>query len=40
MDGKSVGLQTIVMDWPYNRDGWDGPRVKNWKEIYDTTQRG
>lgn len=31
--GKRVGLNSIVMDHPYNKE-WDGPRVKNWKEIY------
>lgn len=31
--GKRVGLNSIVMDHPYNKD-WDGPRVKNWKDIY------
>ena len=34
-DGLEVGLDTIVMDWPYNREGWEGKRVKSWKEIYD-----
>ena len=31
--GKRVGLNSIVMDQPYNKD-WNGPRVKNWKDIY------
>ena len=31
--GKRVGLNSIVMDHPYNKE-WDGPRVKNWKEVY------
>jgi FMN phosphatase YigB (HAD superfamily) len=31
--GKKVGLNSIVMDHPYNKE-WDGPRVKNWKDIY------
>ena len=31
--GKRVGLNSIVMDHPYNKD-WNGPRVKNWKDIY------
>ena len=31
--GKRVGLNSIVMDHPYNKE-WDGLRVKNWKEIY------
>ena len=34
-DGQEVGLKTYLMDWPYNREGWSGPRVKSWKEIYD-----
>ena len=38
-DGQEVGLKTYLMDWPYNREGWTGPRVKNWKEIYDATHR-
>ncbi len=39
-DGQEVGLKTYLMDWPYNREGWVGPRVKNWREIYDyATQR-
>ena len=32
--GKRVGLKSILMDHPYNKE-WDGPRVKNWKEIYE-----
>ena len=39
IDGQEVGLKTYLMDWPYNREGWTGPRVKNWKEIYDATHR-
>ena len=31
--GKRVGLNSIVMDHPYNKE-WNGPRVKNWKDIY------
>ena len=31
--GKRVGLNSIVMDHPYNKE-WGGPRVENWKEIY------
>ena len=31
--GKRVGLNSILMDHPYNKE-WDGPRVKNWKEIH------
>ena len=38
-DGQEVGLKTYLMDWPYNREGWVGPRVKNWKDIYDATHR-
>jgi|TARA_B100001094_G_scaffold313397_1_gene351146 FMN phosphatase YigB (HAD superfamily) len=35
IQGKEVGLNTFMMDHPYNRDGWDGKRVKNWSELYD-----
>ena len=38
-DGQEVGLNTYLMDWPYNREGWTGPRVKSWKDIYDATHR-
>jgi hypothetical protein len=38
-DGLEVGLKTYLMDWPYNREGWTGPRVKSWKDIYDATHR-
>ena len=38
-DGLEIGLKTYLMDWPYNREGWVGPRVKNWKDIYDATHR-
>ena len=38
-DGQEVGLKTYLMDWPYNREGWTGPRVKSWKDIYDATHR-
>ncbi len=38
-DGQEVGLNTYLMDWPYNREGWVGPRVKSWKDIYDATHR-
>ena len=31
--GKRVGLNSIVMDHPYNKE-WGGPRIENWKEIY------
>jgi len=31
--GLRVGLNSIVMDHPYNKE-WTGLRVKNWKEIY------
>ncbi len=31
--GLNVGLNSIVMDHPYNQE-WTGLRVKNWKEIY------
>tara|TARA_R100000805_G_C3626289_1_gene137499 strand:- start:7291 stop:7875 length:585 start_codon:yes stop_codon:yes gene_type:complete len=33
--GLKVGLNSIVMDHPYNKE-WNGPRVKNWKQIYQT----
>ena len=26
--------KSIIMDHPYNKE-WDGPRVKNWKQIYE-----
>ena len=29
-----VGLRGLLMDHPYNQK-WDGPRVKNWKEVYE-----
>jgi FMN phosphatase YigB (HAD superfamily) len=32
--GKRVGLKSILMDHPYNKD-WNGCRVKNWKEVYE-----
>ena len=32
--GVRVGLNSILMDHEYNQE-WDGPRVKNWKEIYN-----
>ena len=28
------GLRGLLMDHPYNQK-WDGPRVKNWKEVYE-----
>lgn len=31
--GKRVGLTSILIDHPYNQD-WDGPRVKNWNQVY------
>ena len=34
ISGKNVGLKSIIMDHPYNKE-WDGPRVKNWKQIYE-----
>ena len=37
LQGAEIGLKTYVMDWPYNREGWDGKRVKNWSELYDAT---
>ena len=38
MQGDEVGLNTFMMDHPYNRE-YKGQRVKNWKELYDTTFR-
>jgi FMN phosphatase YigB (HAD superfamily) len=32
--GKKVGLKSIIMDHPYNKE-WNGCRVKNWKEVYE-----
>ena len=32
--GRKIGLKSIIMDHPYNKE-WDGPRVKNWKQIYE-----
>tara|TARA_A200000159_G_scaffold59316_1_gene54866 strand:- start:4618 stop:5205 length:588 start_codon:yes stop_codon:yes gene_type:complete len=32
--GVRVGLNSILMDHPYNKE-WNGPRVKNWKQIYN-----
>ena len=34
--GQEVGLNTFVMDHPYNKD-WKGQRIKNWSELYDAT---
>jgi FMN phosphatase YigB (HAD superfamily) len=31
--GQRVGLRSVLIDHPYNQD-WDGPRVKNWKQVY------
>ena len=36
--GLEIGLDTYVMDHPYNRE-WTGKRIQNWKELYDTTQQ-
>ena len=38
IQGDEVGLNTFMMDHPYNRE-YKGQRVKNWKELYDTTFR-
>jgi len=32
--GVRVGLNSILMNHPYNKE-WNGPRVKNWKEVYE-----
>ena len=34
-DGIDAGMDTIIMDHPYNRNWEIAPRVHNWKEIYD-----
>lgn len=35
--GQSLGLESILVDHPFNKDSFVGdmPRCKNWKEIYD-----
>jgi len=35
--GDEVGLNTYIMDMPYNKE-YKGKRIQNWKELYDTTQ--
>ena len=37
-DGEDVGLNTFMMDHPYNRE-YNGQRVNNWKELYDAAQQ-
>ena len=32
--GKKVGVKSIIMDHPYNKE-WNVCRVKNWKEVYE-----
>ena len=34
--GDAVGMDTYVIDHPYNRS-YNGKRVKNWSELYDAT---
>lgn len=34
ISGQKVGLKSILMDHPYNKE-WDGIRVNNWKEVYN-----
>ena len=33
ISGAKVGLNSIIMDHPYNQE-WQGLRVKSWKEVY------
>ena len=33
LSGANVGLNSIIMDHPYNQE-WEGLRVKSWKEVY------
>tara|TARA_Y100001938_G_scaffold139475_1_gene206400 strand:+ start:1594 stop:2178 length:585 start_codon:yes stop_codon:yes gene_type:complete len=33
ISGAKVGLNSIIMDHPYNQE-WEGLRVKSWKEVY------
>lgn len=35
--GQSLGLESILVDHPFNKDSFIGdmPRAKNWREIYD-----
>jgi uncharacterized HAD superfamily protein len=35
--GQSLGLESILVDHPFNKDAFVGdmPRCKNWKEIYE-----
>lgn len=35
--GLSIGLISVIMDHDYNKE-WKGPRVKDWKEIYQLIQ--
>ena len=36
--GQSLGLESILVDHPFNKDSFVGdmPRCRNWKEIYET----
>ncbi len=31
--GSNIGLTSVIMDHEYNQE-WNGPRVKNWKDVY------
>ena len=33
LSGENVGLNSIIMDHPYNQE-WEGLRVKSWREVY------
>ena len=35
LDANEYGINTLIMDNPYNRDATNIKRVYNWKEIYD-----
>ena len=34
--GQSIGLESILVDHPFNQDCTGVRRAKNWKEIYET----
>lgn len=36
--GDDIGMKTYIFDHPYNQN-YKGRRVKNWRELYDTTLR-
>jgi len=31
--GRNIGLHSVIMDHEHNQE-WDGPRVMNWKDVY------